>query len=115
MAWTDTNWKAESAKAAAYAAEHNATEGPVGIMRWGPPGTIAVYGRIGESAVERARSLHTAEVARSLLANANVEVLAAGLDQQRQAWTILVESDAIDFLDAMVSEAWQIAEVMVGT
>ena len=112
MAWTNTNWKAESVKAAAYAAENNTPEEPVGIMRWGPPGTIALYGQLGESPQDRHRSLHCAEVLRSLLANANVEVVAAGLDQQHRAWSILAESDALDLLDALVEESWQIAGCM---
>ena len=113
MAWSDTNWKAESQKAAAYAADHNAQEGPVGVMRWGPPGTVAVYGHTRETTADRSRALNTAAVVRSLLANANVEVLAAGVDPELRAWSILAESDAIDFLDAVVTEAWQIAESMV--
>ena len=112
MAWTDTNWKAESQKAAAYAADNSGQEGPVGIMRWGPPGTIALYGQTGDSPAERKRSLDAADVTRSILANANIEVLGASLDQQRRAWSILAESDALDFLDSVVSEAWQIAECM---
>ncbi|MCG8586443.1 MAG: hypothetical protein MI757_17175 [Pirellulales bacterium] len=114
MAWTDTNWKAESQKAATYAAENNAREGPVGVMRWGPPGTVAIYGHASESGVHQARAIHCAMVTRTLLANAQVEVLSASLDSKKRAWAILVESDALDLLDAIVDEAWEIAEPMVG-
>ncbi len=112
MGWTNTNWQAESVKAAAYAAENNAREGPVGVMRWGPPGTVALYGHTGESPRERNRSAQCANVLRSLLANASVEILAAGVDKNGRAWSVLAESDALDLLDAIVDEAWQIAGCM---
>ncbi len=112
MAWTNTNWQTESVKAAAYAAENNVLEGPVGVMRWGPPGTVALYGHAGETRHERNRSVQCAGVLRSLLANAGVEVLAAGVDNDGRAWSILAESDSLDLLDAIVLEAWQIAGCM---
>jgi hypothetical protein len=108
----ETNWKAESARAAEYVAEQNSSEDSVGAMRWGPPGIVALYGQMGKSNAQHARALNCIAVARSLLANANVEVLAAAFDRQRRAWSILAESDAIDLLDALVLEAWQIAECM---
>jgi len=113
MAWTNTNWKSEAVKAASYAAENNSREGPVGIMRWGPPGTVALYGHATDSPDERQRSLQCANILRSLLANANAEVLSAGADPDARAWSILVESDALDLLDALIEESWQIAGCVV--
>ena len=114
MGWTNTNWKAEAVKAASYAAENSAREGPVGVMRWGPPGTVALYGHSGETSADRYRALQCANVVGSLLANANVEVLSASYDDAHRAWSVLAECESLDLLDSIVNESWEIAGCMAG-
>ena len=51
---------------------------------------------------------------KELLANASIEPIAFGLSKNRQAWAVIVESNALDFLDAVVREAWEIAKKIPG-
>lgn len=108
MTWTDTDWPAEAEKAAAYVLESETVDS-VGVMRWGPPGITAVYGALGDKQEQRRRARLCNEILRRFLSSTRIDIVATGQDSQSRAWAVLVDADALELIDALAQEAWEIA------
>ena len=112
MPWSKVNWEEEARKAANYVLQGDEGGEQHGAMRWGPPETAAIFCRIDENPESETRSKTCITVLKELLANAAITPIAFGLSKNRQAWAVIVESNALDLLDAIVKEAWEIAKKM---
>jgi hypothetical protein len=106
MTVNTTNWPAEAARAAMYAAEKHASDHH-GAIHWGDSKIAAVFGNDGYC--DNDASQVVVGLVREQLREAGIRVLAFGLDDSGNTWTLLVESNDLEDLHAVASAAWKVA------
>jgi hypothetical protein len=89
-----------------YAAEKHASEHH-GAIHWGDSKIAAVFGNDGYC--DNYASQVVVGLIREQLREAGIRVLAFGLDDSGNTWTLLVESNDLEHLHAVASAAWKVA------
>ncbi len=106
MNQTTTNWTAEAAKAAVYAAKKHQSEHH-GAISWAEPGIAAVFGNDGYC--DNYASQVVVGLVREKLREVAIPVLGFGLDPDGNTWTLIVEKSDLDHLREIVASAWEAA------